>query len=138
MMSGEAIRALNRKMTQKANRLHLCPGEAPEDGVLGHCPWLGDHLEPGWAKVGEPMFVDKSGLGRPDEPAMTQDAFLKRVRKGYGYGIVEEGQFQVYVQEYERVGERVRGEFSSAKDANAWRVKQGLPLITDEGEEEEE
>lgn len=44
--------------------------------------------------------VDSSGLGTPGEIALTFEEFLEAVRKigpGYGYAMVEQGQFQVVI-----------------------------------------
>jgi len=68
-------------------------------------PFLGDYVPPGFQFVRK-YFVDASGFGAPDEPALTADQFLAAIRKNvlsdksYGYGILEVGQFQVYVGEY--------------------------------------
>ena len=50
------------------------------------------------------LLVDSSGFGTPREVAMTGPEFLKFVRQhpGYGYGIVEAGQFQVVIGVYRR------------------------------------
>ena len=67
-------------------------------------PILGGHVPDGWTEVGDPIFVDSSGLGEDNEPALSVRRFLDTVRAnmphGYGYGVVEAGQFQVYVQAY--------------------------------------
>jgi hypothetical protein len=70
-------------------------------------PNLGSYVPKGWAEV-DRLFCDKSGWGREDEPALTI-AGLKRkltehVAAGnrYGYAIVEEGTFQVYIGVFEK------------------------------------
>lgn len=45
-------------------------------------------------------LVDNSGFGADDEPALTPRQFLDMVKSGRGYGIVEEGQFQVIIGEF--------------------------------------
>ena len=48
-------------------------------------------------------------MGAPDEPALTISQFLDRMEQlvaehpDWGYGIVEEGQFQLYVAAFRRV-----------------------------------
>lgn len=47
--------------------------------------------------------VDSSGLGTPGELALTFEEFLAAVRKigpGYGYAMIEQGQFQVVIAVY--------------------------------------
>lgn len=63
-------------------------------------PFLGGHTPRGWKKI-ESLFVDSSGLGADDEPAMSIRQFLVKVRNngpGIGYSIEEVGQFQVYIR----------------------------------------
>lgn len=49
------------------------------------------------------LFVDKSGFGAAGEPALTLDEFLNVIRPGYGYAVVEEGQFRVKVGVFKRI-----------------------------------
>ena len=65
-------------------------------------PFIGDYVPDGWRKV-EDYFVDSSGFGRPGEPALTIEQFVKRLTVGHGYAITEAGQFQLYVGEYVQV-----------------------------------
>ena len=53
-------------------------------------------------KVTEVYFVDNSGFGSENEPALTASAFLAKVKSGKYYAITGQGQFQVYVTEYEK------------------------------------
>ena len=45
-------------------------------------------------------FVDSSGFGREDEPALTVDQFLAKVKAGRFYAVTDIGQFQVHIGEY--------------------------------------
>lgn len=72
-------------------------------------PHLGDHQPAGWTDTGESYFVDSSGLGRDDEPALTWEQFNRRLiaevvqsPRRLGLGITEVGQFQLYVSIFER------------------------------------
>ncbi len=64
-------------------------------------------LAEGWEEA-ETWFVDSSGFGREGEPALTQGAFVERLRAyirlqpEHGFGISSVGQFQVYVSAYRR------------------------------------
>ncbi len=49
------------------------------------------------------FFVDSSGFGTAGEPALTLKEFLGFIRPGFGYAVVEAGQFQVKVGVFERV-----------------------------------
>ena len=46
------------------------------------------------------FFVDSSGWGEEGEAALTIGQFLKKVKVGKYYAVIEEGQFQVHVGEY--------------------------------------
>jgi len=48
------------------------------------------------------LFVDSSGFGGPGEPALTIEEFHSKIKAGFGYAIVEAGQFQVYVGVFRR------------------------------------
>lgn len=75
-------------------------------------PNLGDYIPPYWEEVRDEdgdlvqAFVDKTGMGSENEPAMTIKQFLawlhEHCGKGIGFGIVEEGQFQIYVGKFRR------------------------------------
>ena len=62
-----------------------------------------------WEETDELWFVDSSGFGSPDEPALTAGAFRKRIIKyvrehpDHGFGLSGVGQFQVYVSAYRRI-----------------------------------
>jgi hypothetical protein len=62
-------------------------------------PNIGSHRPPGWTLVGT-HFVDKSGLGARNEPALTFVQFLGVVQAGLGYAIIEEGMFQAVIGEF--------------------------------------
>lgn len=84
--------------------------------------WLGKVVPDGWENAYEKIenrlvssdcepseelveyFVDSSGFGSDNEPAMTYGNFIKQIKKGRAYGISDRGQFQVYVREFVRKG----------------------------------
>jgi len=102
----EALRAAKRAKAKGLVPKCLCAGDL-EDGIIAlrGIPFLGDYVPPGYQFVRK-YFVDNSGFGDPGEPALTAEQFLAAIRKSvlsdntYGYGILEAGQFQVYVGEY--------------------------------------
>jgi hypothetical protein len=111
MMSSSQIAALSAKAARKAARTKGTPLLVEREDVidkttlfehLRQMPFLGTYEPEGWNKV-EELFVDSSGFGAPDEPAMTQEQFLKAVKPGLGYAITEAGEFQVYVGVYKPI-----------------------------------
>lgn len=69
----------------------------PVAGTVGHNSGV-----PGDREVSK-YFVDSSGFGSPGEPALTVQEFADLIRPGYGYAIVEEGQFQVGIGVFKKV-----------------------------------
>jgi hypothetical protein len=116
MMDLRTIRHLEEEAAKKAKRTKkrpLVPADAASvPDVIRGIPNLGSYVPPGWKKV-EDLFVDKSGLGGENEPAMTLGKLVSWVQhhvdRGYGYGLTSEGQFQVYVGVFEPLeGTKVR------------------------------
>ena len=68
---------------------------------IRHAPFIGDRDVRGWTEVNR-YFVDSSGFGQAGEPALTADQFFRKVRKGFAYAIVEQGQFQIYIAEFQK------------------------------------
>jgi hypothetical protein len=126
-MSYAQIIELNDEATKRACQERLEPYALDEIGLkmlrerfTGFpFPMLGDHVAEGWERVdvleegfdarataGDPyrgFFVDKSGFGGDDEPAMSVAELLDALKPGYGYGLCNEGQFQITVAVYRRV-----------------------------------
>ena len=101
MLSIESITSQRRKQSRLARKQGLQPfvAEVNGDENVVNAPFLGHYVPEGW-RVTAKYFVDNSGFGAEDEPALTLRGFLKRVRAGFGYGIFEAGEFQVYIREY--------------------------------------
>jgi hypothetical protein len=116
MMSVDQIMSDQMRATVKAAASKRQPFVVwPGDAAMiqhGHAreaiPFLGKYVPYGWKRVldlnGDPVwyFVDSSGFGRADESALTLDAFASILIEGHGYGIIEAGQFQVVIGEYEK------------------------------------
>lgn len=70
-------------------------------------PFLGSYVPENWRETEQRWFVDSSGFGRDDEPALSARQFCSALRAyaeenpTYGYAVVEAGQFQVYVAAFE-------------------------------------
>ena len=101
MMSLETIQQQNEIAEQQAREEGIEPYVARYDGDDGvrAAPYIGNYQPEGWTRT-EEFFVDSSGFGGPDEPAMTFEQFLNHVKDGCGYAIISAGQFQVYIQEF--------------------------------------
>ncbi len=120
MMGAETIRDMQSAAASMAARDHKRPLICWENSIpadLKRMPNLGDYIPDGWRSV-EPdefsvldgcdsFFCDSSGFGSPGEPAMGFDRLCGSVEtlmreaaemsRTVGFGIIEEGQFQVYI-----------------------------------------
>jgi hypothetical protein len=107
MMGLGEIRRMNEKACRKAEKAKLLPYVIEEGDRENFPPFpfpdFGDYRPKGWELVGE-YFVDSSGFGRDDEPALSVSQFLKKLRTGYGYALIEQGEFQVFVGEFVKNG----------------------------------
>ena len=110
MMSLSQIHEESRRAARVAARNHKRPviieQEDLDDYRAGNrralsIPFLGDYTPKGFKKTENLYFVDSSGCGGPGEPALTMDQFISKIVPGCAYAVVEAGQFQVYVQEFE-------------------------------------
>ena len=115
MMDPGQIRANSRKAARESARNGVMPyivwpedlarwkamlaGTAPAEQFP--FPLLGDRNPRGYKLVRE-LFIDMSGMGGEDEPAVTIRRLISeelQVGKAYGFGDI--GQFQGYLKEYE-------------------------------------
>ncbi|TWT62844.1 hypothetical protein [Rubinisphaera italica] len=114
MMSLETIIALNNEVAHRASSkrklpyIPFSPNEA-EHIITFPLPNLGGYVPVGWEKV-EDWFVDRTGQGYESEPAITHRSFTQLLTEyismnpDHGYGISEEGPFQVVISAYRYVG----------------------------------
>ena len=102
-MDERQLRANNDAAYRKARNNHARPYIALEDGDEGvfKMPDLGCYKPDGW-ETSNKYFVDSSGFGAENEPALTIKHFLTLVKKGRGYSIASAGQFQVHINEFTR------------------------------------
>jgi len=69
-----------------------------------------------WERTEESWFVDKSGWGQEWEPALTWNRLKDELREyiahnpRHGFGITEEGQFQLYVTAFRPAEALTEGE----------------------------
>jgi hypothetical protein len=104
MVDLATINKMNRESGMKARKSGREPFVLRSDSDrddLRKIPNFGTYRPKGWHLV-RTLFVDSSGFGASDEPAMTFGQFSKEAKVGYGYAIVEAGQFQVYIGEFKR------------------------------------
>ena len=106
MMSLAQIAEESRKQARKAARLHKQPYIFEEEDRAHLPPFpfpnIGDYRPKGWELVRE-LFVDSSGFGSESEPALTVERFIRELKPGMGYAIIEAGEFQVYVGEFKKL-----------------------------------
>ena len=100
--------------------------EAAEEGLEPYVPGCPDaidfwqrirlpnigYLEPdGWERTEQSWFVDKTGWGRTNEPALTLEQFKKelhnyiRANSAAGYAVTQEGEHQLVVSAFKRTNE---------------------------------
>ena len=111
MMSLEAILHLNQEIA----------AEAAQEGLVPYVPFNADEIdywppipfpnlgyfEPdNWERTEQRWFVDKTGHGLSNEPALTVDQFKRELRAyvqknpGHGFAVTKEGPFQAYVSAF--------------------------------------
>ena len=114
MMGLSMISHLCKEAEKKAKKNKVVPLvlAEPEDvdnlGSHGYTiPNLGDHRPKGW-KLVDHWLCDGTGLGGPNEPALTQRQLKERMKqklaegKEYGYAVIEQGPFQVTLGVFEK------------------------------------
>ena len=113
MMSIDVLIAVNNEIAQQAARKGLVPyvpTSADEATTPVFCPNIGSLKPRGWRKTGQSWFVDKTGHGETWEPALTWRQFRQRLagdllrHPQHGFAITEEGECQVVVSAFRRVG----------------------------------
>jgi hypothetical protein len=132
MMSLSAIRDLSREAAAKAAKENKVPlvldehdlKDLREKGTLtkggGGIPFIGDNVPDGWERVnvwedddwperskyeyeGSGCYmVDTSGYGSPEEPALTVSQMGEIFKPGFGYALVESGQFQGHIGVFQK------------------------------------
>jgi len=100
----EEINHMNKKAEDRArkNRSKLFVAQTNGDVNIRTAPYIGDYIPEGWRQT-ETFFVDSSGMGGQNEPALTFNQLIAEVKKGYGYALISVGQFQVYIAEFRRL-----------------------------------
>ena len=93
----------NNNGKERAEAENILPyiAKCNNDKNVFKCDFIGDYIPDGWEAI-QNFFVDSTGWGRDNEPALTPENFLRKVKKGLGYAITEKGQFQVYITEFKK------------------------------------
>ena len=113
MMSLEVLVAVNNEIARQAAREGLVPyiPSSPAEATTPFfCPNIGTLNPRGWRKPEASWFVDKTGHGFDWEPAYTWQQFRRQLagyllrHPGYGFAITEEGEFQVVVSAFHKIG----------------------------------
>ena len=106
MLSLKQIRLESQRAARNAARNHREPYiyEAEDQDTFPPFPFpdIGSYRPKGWKLIDE-FFVDSSGFGNEGERAMTVEKFLKVLKPGRGYAIIEKGEFQLFVGEFEQI-----------------------------------
>ncbi len=111
MMSLETIEHMTREAAREACEQQEKPYMVwPEDivawkegrGLPIPFPMIGDYVPEGWEPEGDELFVDTSGFGSSNEPALTITQLLDKLEVGRGYAFVRMGQFQAYLQKFKK------------------------------------
>ena len=120
-MSGAEIVRISNEAARKASKAKRAPLVVWNDGTIEQdlkaMPFLGDFVLQPWevcfdeASDEQLWFVDASGWGEEGERALTFGQFVTAVRAfllhadkayEYGFGMIEQGEFQVYVRAYRK------------------------------------
>ena len=117
MMDRRTIQNESDKAARHAAKIHAEPYVVFDEDEVGRTafrfPFLGTHVPAGWDHV-DTIFVDTSGAGRDNEPALTGSRLQHEVRRRlgekdtFGYAFTEIGQFQAYVGVYRRTGKAAK------------------------------
>lgn len=104
-MSIEYIRKINEQKAREAKEQDIVPvtiHDKHDIESIKSLPFIGDY-RPKAFKLCRVLFVDNSGLGADDEPALTFNQFVNEIVEGRCYAIIEAGQFQVRIAEFEQI-----------------------------------
>lgn len=114
MLDYSQIRDASEKAGRKAKRAGTKPLSIRQytgENFKQFCkkiPFLGDYTPQGWDTIDaiQDIFVDSSGLGGDNEPAISLAQFKRKLDNfklsgdNYGFGVSEAGEFQVYIRVY--------------------------------------
>lgn len=113
MMSPSTIRTIQQEAAEKAateRRIPFVYWDGDDLAPPFPFPNLGDYTPKGWERT-DHFMVDSSGFGSPGEPALTTDQLVDKIKdtitknpgKTIGWAVIEVGQFQVVLGQFEKV-----------------------------------
>ena len=102
MLGLSEIIKVNKKTGRQAKNAGRKPLLAKVNGKIAMIPDLGDYTPKGYKLINS-YFVYSSDFGVEGDPALTIEQFLAKVVKGKYYGIGRQGQFQIDVNEFEKI-----------------------------------
>jgi hypothetical protein len=106
MMSLSQIAEESRKQAKKAARLHKQPYLFEEEDRNCFPPFpfpnIGDYRPKGWELINQ-YFCDKLGFETSERGELTYKQLIQALKPGYGYAIIEEGEFQLYIGEFKKL-----------------------------------
>ena len=116
MYSLETLARMNNEEASKAAQMNMRPYvieqlEEVDEMPPFPFPSIGDHEPEGWEPLEDTWFVDSSGFGASNEPALTAPAFRKALKEyvaewaedeTIGFAVVSVGQFQVHVRAFRK------------------------------------
>jgi hypothetical protein len=148
-MSYEQITRLADQAAEKARVMNKQPkvltglGDDALSKRMRLIPFLGGFVPTGWREVNvskeapagqfmrcanECLMVDSSGFGAPGEGALTFQEFAEYIQRhpGYGYGILEAGQFQVCIGVFEKIAKAKAKRVQRTEDSRVANHIDGL------------
>jgi len=135
MMDLETIKRLNdvkgREAEQKG-KLPLSILDKKDRKLLQKMAFIGNYRPKGFKVVNE-YFVDNSGFGAIDEPALSFEQFTGKVKEGHAYAIVEAGQFQVWIAEFEISNTMKKKQLKLRKKLQ--KIEEGIRFFNEERQE---
>ncbi len=73
-----------------------------KDPAVFECPLVEFCNIDDWELLDDLLFVDSGGFRTDNELALTAAQFLEKIKKGFGYAVVEQGLFQLHVGVYQK------------------------------------
>jgi hypothetical protein len=101
----EVIKSLREQSARRAIGKQPFIAAMDADPNVAKMPNFGDYRAKGW-RLKQKFFVNSSVFESDNGPALSAPQFIRKVKAGMGYAIIEEGQFQMYVGEFKRVAQR--------------------------------
>jgi hypothetical protein len=145
MMDGKTIKRLSDEAAANAARLAKRP-YVPFDKkeIENYPPFpfpnIGSYSPPGWTEVLDDesplrLFVDKTGMDFSG-PALSIDGLKNELIRledegDYGYAIVEEGEFQIYIGVFKKTGEPEQEEVDEDSVLSEMQYEKQLEIIED-------